>query len=92
MVYRRETAPAWRTQSPAAAKIVVGTQVADGRQELQSNLSKELAGFMTEQRLAIEANQQAIAALFQAVDRLNTKSGDSPPSSETGGDTRLGSK
>jgi hypothetical protein len=71
VVYRRETAPQWRLDAPAQQKILVGPRVTDGRQELQPLLSKELTGYLADQRRATEANQKAITALFQSVDALN---------------------
>ncbi len=70
VIYRRETTPAWRLQPPAKQKLLIGPRVVDGRQELQPMLDKELASYLADQRRATEANQKAIAALFQAVDSL----------------------
>lgn len=70
VVYRRETAPRWKLDAPAAQKILIGPRVTDGRQELRPVLDKELTSFLADQRRATEANQKALAALFQAVDSL----------------------
>ncbi|HVU35288.1 MAG TPA: hypothetical protein VHE61_17765 [Opitutaceae bacterium] len=71
VVYRRETFPQWRLDPPVGERILVGPRVTDGRAELQPLLSKELTAYLAEQRKATEANQQAIAALFEAVNALN---------------------
>lgn len=70
VVYRRESTPQWRLDAPAAQKILVGPQVTDGRQDLRPLLTKELAGFMADERRVREANNEAVAALFRAVDAL----------------------
>jgi hypothetical protein len=75
VVYRRETTPTWRMQPPTDQKILVGPRVTDGREDLQPVLSKELVSYLTEQRQATEANQKAIAALFQAIERLGSTAG-----------------
>ncbi len=70
VVYRRESSPRWRLEAPVEQKILIGPRITDGRQDLQPLLSKELSTFLTDQRRATEANQQAITALFQAVDAV----------------------
>lgn len=70
VVYRRETTPRWKLDAPAAQKILIGPRVTDGRQELRPLLDKELTSFLADERRATEANQKALAALFQAVDSL----------------------
>jgi uncharacterized coiled-coil protein SlyX len=62
-------------QPPTDQKILVGPRVTDGREDLQPVLSKELVSYLTEQRQATEANQKAIAALFQAIERLDSTTG-----------------
>lgn len=71
VVYRRETSPRWRLDAPADQKILVGPRVTDGRQELQPMLNNEVTAFLAEQRRVAEANQKAIASLFEAVEALN---------------------
>jgi hypothetical protein len=71
VVYRRETAPQWRLNAAVEQKILVGPKVTDGRQELTPLLDKELTTYLSDQRRATEANQQAIAALLKAVDALS---------------------
>jgi hypothetical protein len=58
-------------QAPAGQKLLIGPRQSDGRQELQPLLDKELTTFLSDQRRSTEANQKAIAALFQAVDALS---------------------
>lgn len=82
VIYRRETTPAWRLQAPTDQKILIGPRVTDGRDDLQPVLSKELVSFIAEERRATEANQKAIAALFQAVERLNSSVGRAPTENE----------
>jgi hypothetical protein len=71
VVYRRETSPQWRLNASAEQKILVGPKITDGRQELTPLLDKELTTYLSDQRRATEANQQAIAALLKAVDALS---------------------
>ncbi|PTX91343.1 hypothetical protein [Opitutus sp. ER46] len=70
VVYRRETAPQWRLDVGADQKILVGPRLTDGRQDLQPLLSKELVGYLNDQRRAVEANDKAIATLIEAVESL----------------------
>jgi hypothetical protein len=71
VVYRRETSPRWQLNGSVEQKILVGPKVTDGRQELTPLLDKELTTYLSDQRRATEANQQAIAALLKAVDALS---------------------
>lgn len=71
VIYRRESSPRWRLDAPAGQKILVGPRVTDGQQDLKPILDKELTTFLNDQRRVAQANQQAIGALFQAVDALN---------------------
>jgi hypothetical protein len=71
VVYRRETSPQWRLNAAVEQKILVGPRVTDGRQQLTPLLDKELTTYLSDQRRATEANQQAIAALLKAVDALS---------------------
>jgi hypothetical protein len=71
VVYRRETTPAWRLNAPADQKILVGPRATDGRQEIKPLLDKELTTYLSDQRRATETNQQAIAALFKAIEALS---------------------
>ncbi len=99
VVYRRETTPRWKLDAPAAQKLLIGPRVTDGRQELRPVLDKELTSFLADQRRATEANQKAVAALFQAVDSLTrqqqelarrelAKNGDHPEAVAREGDAR----
>lgn len=70
VMYRRETSPRWRLQAPTDQRILIGPQLTDGGQDAQPLLTKELTAFLNEQRRANQSNESAIAALFQAVERL----------------------
>ncbi len=70
VVYRQETTPRWRLQAPADQRILIGPQLTDGRQDTQPLLTKELTTFLHDQRRAAQANEAAIAALFNAVKQL----------------------
>lgn len=70
VVYRRETTPRWRLHAPTDQRILIGPQLTSGAQDPQPLLTKELTAFLNEQRRAGQANEAAVAALFQAVERL----------------------
>lgn len=71
LVYRRESTPQWRLDTPPTQQLLIGPSVVDGRQDIQPVLTKELTSFLLEQRRATETNQRAIETLLHAVDALD---------------------
>lgn len=71
VVYRRETPPRWRLNAPTDQKIMVGPKITDGQQRVDPIADKELTTFLNDQRRVAQSQQQAITALFKAVDSLS---------------------
>ena len=71
IVYRRETPASWKLDAPAERKLLIGPRITDGRQDLRPLLDKEIITYLSDQRRAQQATEQALAALFKAVEALN---------------------
>lgn len=81
VVYRKESAPAWRLDVAPGKQILVGPTLTDRNPAAGPLQDKELTQFLTEMARANRENRQAIELLYKAVETLSKQQGQgaSPP-------------
>lgn len=71
VVYRRESPPRWRLQTPAAQQqILVGPNLTEGRGEVKPVASQELDAYLREQRSNVHQQQQVLGQVSEGMRQL----------------------